>query len=116
MTESWHGQRVPTCPVDECSVRSDWNLAHQPKAAQARSVPSTVALTKQPGVRHALLRVEDDDPEGFSSLTDSFTLFADSSKKGNVQQRGRFNLGEKLVIAMCCKAEILHRQGPRHGD
>jgi len=31
-----------------------------------------IALTKQPGVRHALLRVEDDDPEGFSSLTDSF--------------------------------------------
>jgi hypothetical protein len=43
MTESWHGQRVPTRPVDECSVRSDWNLAHQPKAAQARSVPSTSA-------------------------------------------------------------------------
>ena len=70
-----------------------------------------ITLTKQPGARDALLRVEDDDPEGFSNLTHSFTLFANSDKKSNVQQRGRFNLGEKLVIAMCRKAEILTTTG-----
>lgn len=70
-----------------------------------------ITLTKQPGARDALLRVEDDDPEGFSNVTHSFTLFADSDKKSNVRQRGRFNLGEKLVIAMCDKAEIMTTTG-----
>ena len=70
-----------------------------------------ITLTKQTGGRDALLRVEDDDPEGFSNLTHSFTLFADSDKKSNVRQRGRFNLGEKLVIAMCAKAEITTTTG-----
>jgi hypothetical protein len=65
-----------------------------------------ITLSKQPGTRYARLRVEDDDPDGFSNLTHSFTLFADSDKKGNTRQRGRFNLGEKLVIAICDEAEI----------
>lgn len=70
-----------------------------------------ITLTKQPGARDALLRVEDDDPQGFAKLTNSFTLFADSSKKSNLQQRGRFNLGEKLVIAMCHEAEVATTTG-----
>ncbi len=47
------------------------------------------------GRNKALLVVQDDAPEGFRDLTHAFTLFAESAKKTNPEQRGRFNLGEK---------------------
>src|SRR5437762_12841988 len=53
------------------------------------------------GRNRALLVVEDDAPEGFRNLSHAFTLFAESGKKSNPEQRGRFNLGEKLVLALC---------------
>lgn len=52
------------------------------------------------GRNRAMLVVEDDASEGFKDLTHAFTLFADSAKKTNPEQRGRFNLGEKLVLAI----------------
>ena len=52
------------------------------------------------------LVVEDDDPEGFTNITHAYTLFAESEKKSDASKRGRFNLGEKLVIAACERAEI----------
>ena len=55
--------------------------------------------------------MEDDSADGFKSLKDAWTLFAPSYKKGNPEQRGRFNLGEKLVLALCRKAEILSTTG-----
>ncbi len=58
-----------------------------------------VTFTKPSGSRIADLVVSDDDPEGFANLADAYTLFAESYKKANPQQRGRFNIGEKLVIA-----------------
>src|SRR5690348_10305169 len=53
------------------------------------------------GNGHAELIVEDNSPEGFKDLAHAFTLFAESDKKGNAEKRGRFNLGEKLVLALC---------------
>src|SRR5262249_2267183 len=35
-----------------------------------------------------------------------FRLFAESAKKANPEQRGRFNLGEKLVLAICDEVTI----------
>jgi hypothetical protein len=64
------------------------------------------ALERLPGSRYVTVTVEDDNPAGFIDLTHAFTLFAESSKKSNVQKRGRFNLGEKLVLALCESAEI----------
>ena len=58
-----------------------------------------------------LIVVKDDSPNGFKSLTDSYTLFAPSYKKGNVEQRGRFNLGEKLVLSMFETAKITSTTG-----
>lgn len=49
---------------------------------------------------HAYIFVKDDAPEGFADLRHAYTLFAESRKKANPEQRGRFNLGEKLVIAL----------------
>jgi hypothetical protein len=52
------------------------------------------------GYNKSLFRVEDDSPEGFHDLSHAWTLFASSRKKGDAEKRGRFNLGEKLVIAL----------------
>jgi hypothetical protein len=57
------------------------------------------------------LKVSDDDPEGFKDLSHAFTLFAESEKKGDPTKRGRFNLGEKLVLALCKEAKISSTKG-----
>lgn len=59
----------------------------------------------------AILTVEDDDPEGFADLSHAFTLFAESTKKADPTKRGRFNLGEKLVLALCEEASITTTSG-----
>lgn len=60
-----------------------------------------ISLESVPGHAKAILIVEDDDPEGFIDLSHAWTLFAESLKKDNPLQRGRFNMGEKLVLAYC---------------
>ena len=55
--------------------------------------------------------VEDDAPEGFVNLRDAWTLFGNTRKRGNAEVRGRFNLGEKLVIAACESASITTTTG-----
>ncbi len=65
-----------------------------------------VELIPLPRSPYARLTIRDDDPLGFVDLGHAFTVFADSAKKHNPEQRGRFNLGEKLVLALCKEAEI----------
>ena len=67
-----------------------------------------VDVTLEPvvGTRNAQITVTDDDPDGFADLRDAYTLFAESRKKANAEQRGRFNLGEKLVLALAKAACI----------
>lgn len=60
---------------------------------------------------YSRLTVRDDSPNGFSKLTDAYTLFAPSKKKSNPEQRGRFNLGEKLVLALAKEARIATTTG-----
>jgi hypothetical protein len=57
------------------------------------------------------LMVQDDCAEGFQDLSHAYTLFAESRKTKNPEQRGRFNLGEKLVIAVCDEASITTTTG-----
>jgi len=52
-----------------------------------------------PGRPFVDVNIVDDHPEGFADLSHAWTLFAESSRKLNPEQRGRFNLGEKLVLA-----------------
>lgn len=68
----------------------------------------TVRIVTEPvaGRPEIVLRVSDEDPTGFSDLTHAYTLFAPSAKKVSPELRGRFNLGEKLVLALCDWAEI----------
>ncbi len=70
-----------------------------------------VGLDRIPGTRRVRLVVEDDNPDGFANLAHAFTLFADSSKKGDAGKRGRFNLGEKMTLALCDEAEIASTKG-----
>lgn len=55
--------------------------------------------------------VEDDDPDGFADLRHAYTLFAESSKKSDPTQRGRFNIGEKLVFALAERGKIETTKG-----
>lgn len=75
----------------------------------ARRVDIYLRLT--PGRPVAILEVTDDDPDGFKDLTHAFTLFAESFKKADPEKRGRFNLGEKLVLSLCNWAEVASTTG-----
>ena len=64
----------------------------------------------------AELYVEDDSPDGFTDLTHAFTLFAPSRKVHDETKRGRFNLGEKLVLAICDDAVVTSTTGQYRFD
>ncbi|MEX2140969.1 MAG: hypothetical protein WD894_17020 [Pirellulales bacterium] len=70
-----------------------------------------VTIEPLPNKAAAAIRVVDDDPEGFTDLSHAYTLFASSEKKANAEKRGRFNLGEKLVLALAHRAEIITTKG-----
>lgn len=76
-----------------------------------RTTRVSVTLQRIPGSRQVELTVEDDNLEGFRDLSHAFTLFAASEKKGQADKRGRFNLGEKLVLALCSQARIESTKG-----
>jgi hypothetical protein len=59
----------------------------------------------------ATLTVTDDNPEGFKFIEHAYTLFAESTKKADPTKRGRFNLGEKLFLAICDEAVIYTTKG-----
>lgn len=80
-------------------------------AWDTRATKVVVTLKAEPGRPLATLVVDDDDPDGFQDLRHAFTLFAESEKKGDPEKRGRFNLGEKLVIAVCEEASIMTTKG-----
>lgn len=64
-----------------------------------------VSLVPIEGIPFAVLTVEDMG-EGFSDLSHSHTMFARSSRGEDPSKRGRFMLGEKLVLACCRSAGI----------
>lgn len=55
--------------------------------------------------------VSDDAPEGFKDIRHAYTLFAESYKKGDATRRGRYNMGDKLVVAVCRRARITTTTG-----
>lgn len=61
--------------------------------------------------RKATIIVEDDSPEGFLDLSDSFTLFRTTRKRSNPNVRGRFNMGEKESLCLCEYARIITTTG-----
>jgi hypothetical protein len=65
-----------------------------------------VRIHREPGERTVTIEVEDDDPNGFRDVSHAYTMFADSCRRGDPSKRGRFNLGEKLVLAVAVEATI----------
>lgn len=65
-----------------------------------------ITLAPVPGRPLVRLAVEDDDPNGFADLSHAWTLYAESAKKTDPTKRGRFNLGEKFVVALAIEASI----------
>ncbi|MDZ4842023.1 MAG: hypothetical protein SH859_07770 [Hyphomicrobium aestuarii] len=59
-----------------------------------------VTFEKVRGSRYRI-EVEDDSPDGFRDLSESYVMYADSYKMDNPSQRGRFNVGEKVAIVLC---------------
>lgn len=59
----------------------------------------------------AFISVNDADPNGFIDLANAYTLFAESEKKQDPTKRGRFCIGEKLVLAVCDSATICSTKG-----
>src|ERR1700678_4413217 len=70
-----------------------------------------VTLTMVPGRPFANLTVDDDSSEGFRDLTHAYTLFTPSYKRDNPEKRGQYNLGEKMVLAVCESASISTTKG-----
>lgn len=70
-----------------------------------------VVLEIGPGRGMARLIVTDDAPEGFVDITHAYTLFAHTRKRSNADRRGRFNMGEKQVLALCTEARIVTTTG-----
>lgn len=69
-----------------------------------------IRMTPVPG--QALVHVEVEDfGEGFDDLAHSYTMFARSRRAGDASKRGRFCLGEKLVLAVCSTATITSTGG-----
>lgn len=54
----------------------------------------------------ATIEMWDDSPTGFRDLSHAFTLFAPTYKRKDPKKRGRFNLGEKQVLALANEATI----------
>lgn len=52
------------------------------------------------------IEVEDDSPEGFINLGESYRLYAKSKKRDDATKRGRMNVGEKRFLALCKSATI----------
>lgn len=90
-------------------IQNAWDAVESSKSNITRNVQ--ISITPVPGRALSRLVVSDDHPDGFSDLRHSFTLFADTAKRTDPEQRGRFNLGEKLVLALCETACIKSTTG-----
>jgi len=72
----------------------------------------TVDLTQDHrNPKHAILMVTDDSPVGFRDLKHAFTLFGHTYKRERVDKRGRFNLGEKLILSISIAGSITTTTG-----
>ncbi len=68
-----------------------------------------IRISREPG--WITIEVEDDAPEGFRDITHAYTLFAPTYKRNDPEKRGRFNLGEKQVLAVVAECTILTTKG-----
>src|SRR5271169_2477616 len=65
-----------------------------------------VSLTQPDKNGRSVLTCTDNAPKGYLDLSHAHTMFAPSYKRLDATKRGRFNVGEKLVLALCDEASI----------
>jgi len=70
-----------------------------------------VEIAGVPNKPLARIKVRDDAPEGFYDLRHAYTLYAKTRKRPDPEKRGRFNLGEKQVLAIAKEARITTTTG-----
>lgn len=70
-----------------------------------------ITLERIPNSPYVRMVVSDDAPEGWADLTHAYTMFAPSKKKGDAELRGRFNVGEKWILALARRASITTTKG-----
>ncbi len=70
-----------------------------------------VGAQMEPGRPVCQITVIDNSPEGFQDLTSVYTMFKDSKKAPDPTKRGRFEMGEKLVLALALRAEVCSTKG-----
>lgn len=75
-----------------------------------------ITLEKTDARGRYLLVCEDNDPTGFPELGHAYTVFAPSLKKDDPEKAGRFNIGEKMVLAFCREACIETTKGTVNFD
>jgi hypothetical protein len=69
-----------------------------------------VTLT-EPRNGKSMLTCMDDAPNGYLDMSNAHTMFGESAKKTDASKRGRFNIGEKYVLALCDSASITSKTG-----
>ena len=70
-----------------------------------------VVLEPEQGVPQATIVVRDNAPGGFTDISHAWTVFAESERKAYPTKRGRYDVGEKLVLALCNEASIVSTKG-----
>lgn len=72
----------------------------------------SMKLERVPGTPNVRLIVSDDSPDGFADLRDAHTLFGSASgKRAAAEKRGRWSLGDKLVLSLASEATIISTKG-----
>lgn len=96
--------------------REPWQLAREPISNALDEPVTEVVVTLVHGggdarKRLAHLRVVDDSPAGFADLADAYTFFRRTPKRRRPDLRGRFNMGEKELLAIALRAKIVSTTG-----
>jgi hypothetical protein len=65
-----------------------------------------INLTKPDEHGFSWLTATDNAPKGFTDISHAYMMYAESEKKDKSNKRGRFNAGEKDVIAMSVEARL----------
>ena len=79
---------------------------YQNVADEDGATTCALTLTPAPTRGRYVLTVTDDVPGGFLNIKDAYRLFAKSYKREHAEKRGRFNVGEKLVLALADSAMV----------
>ena len=61
--------------------------------------------------KNTYVAVTDDHPDGFKNIRDAYTLFGFTEKRSDPTKRGRFNFGEKIVLARAKEATVTTTKG-----